>query len=149
MKEEISEEQRADYLDAFNMFDNNQDGTITREKLRNLLLKLNQTVTEDDLKDMISVIDTTGDGKINFEEFVAMMEKRKNEADTEQEIINAFRVFDKDGNGLISKAELTNIMSILGDTLSNEEIEEMIIEADVDGDGFINYEEFVRMMMAK
>ena len=149
MKEEISEEQRADYLDAFNMFDNNQDGTITREKLRNLLLKLNQTVTEDDLKDMISVIDTTGDGKINFEEFVAMMEKRKNEADTEQEIINAFRVFDKDGNGLISKAELTNIMSILGDTLTNEEIEEMIIEADVDGDGFINYEEFVRMMMAK
>lgn len=111
--------------------------------------KLNQTVTEDDLKDMISVVDTKGDGKINFEEFVAMMEKRKDEADTEQEIINAFRVFDKDGNGLISKAELTNIMSILGDTLTNEEIEEMIIEADVDGDGFINYEEFVRMMMAK
>ena len=149
MKEEISEEQRADYLDAFNMFDNNQDGTITREKLGNLMRKLNQTVTEDDLKDMISVVDTKGDGKINFEEFVAMMEKRKDEADTEQEIINAFRVFDKDGNGLISKAELTNIMSILGDTLSNEEIEEMIIEADVDGDGFINYEEFVRMMMAK
>lgn len=149
MKEEISEEQRADYLDAFNMFDNNQDGTITREKLGNLMRKLNQTVTEDDLKDMISVVDTKGDGKINFEEFVAMMEKRKDEADTEQEIINAFRVFDKDGNGLISKAELTNIMSILGDTLTNEEIEEMIIEADVDGDGFINYEEFVRMMMAK
>ena len=131
------------------MFDNNQDGTITREKLENLMRKLNQTVTEDDLKDMISVVDTKGDGKINFEEFVAMMEKRKDEADTEQEIINAFRVFDKDGNGLISKAELTNIMSILGDTLTNEEIEEMIIEADVDGDGFINYEEFVRMMMAK
>ena len=149
MKEEISEEQRADYLDAFNMFDNNQDGTITREKLGNLMRKLNQTVTEDDLKDVISVVDTKGDGKINFEEFVAMMEKRKDEADTEQEIINAFRVFDKDGNGLISKAELTNIMSILGDTLTNEEIEEMIIEADVDGDGFINYEEFVRMMMAK
>ena len=50
---------------------------------------------------MISVVDTKGDGKINFEEFVAMMEKRKDEADTEQEIINAFRVFDKDGNGLI------------------------------------------------
>ena len=116
---------------------------ITREKLGNLMWKLNQTVTEDDLKDMISVVDTKGDGKINFEEFVAMMEKRKDEADTEQEIINAFRVFDKDGNGLISKAELTNIMSILGDTLTNEEIEEMIIEADVDGDGFINYEEFV------
>ena len=77
------------------------------------------------------------------------MEKREDEVDTEQEIINAFRVFDKDGNGLISKAQLTTIMATLGDTLSNEEIEEMIIEADVDGDGFINYEEFVRMMMAR
>ena len=98
---------------------------------------------------MISVVDQKGDGKIDFDEFIAMMEKRKDEVDTEQEIINAFRVFDKDGNGLISKAQLTTIMATLGDTLSNEEIEEMIIEADVDGDGFINYEEFVRMMMAR
>ena len=55
---------------------------------------------------MISVVDTKGDGKINFEEFVAMMEKRKDEADTEQEIINAFRVFDKDGNGLYQRRNL-------------------------------------------
>ena len=149
MIDKISEEQRADYLDAFNMFDNNREGTITAEKLGNLMRKLNQNPTDEDLKDMISIVDKKGDGKIDFEEFVTMMEKRKEEADTEQEIINAFRVFDKDGNGLISKAELTNIMSILGDTLRQEEIEEMIIEADVDGDGFINYEEFVRMMMAK
>lgn len=52
-----------------------------------------------------------GDGKINFEEFVAMMDKRKDEINTEHEIINTFRVFDKDGKGLISKSELTTIMS--------------------------------------
>ena len=57
MKDQISEEQKADYLDAFNMFDNNRDGTITTEKLGSLMRKLNQNPTEDDLKDMISVDD--------------------------------------------------------------------------------------------
>jgi len=47
---------------------------------------------------------------------------------------------------LISIEELTNVIKILGEKLTNEEIEEMIKEADIDGDGFINYEEFVRMM---
>ena len=49
MKDQISEEQKADYLDAFNMFDNNRDGTITTEKLGSLMRKLNQNPTEDDL----------------------------------------------------------------------------------------------------
>ena len=61
----------------------------------------------------------------------------------------AFRVFDKDGNGFISAAELRHVMTNLGEKLTDEEVDEMIREADVDGDGHINYEEFVRMMMAK
>ena len=78
-----------------------------------------------------------------------MMEKKNNEEDTEVEIINAFRVFDTESNGLISNQNLAHIIRTLGETLTDKEIEEIISEADVDGDGFINYEEFVRMMMAK
>ena len=78
-----------------------------------------------------------------------MMEKKNNEEDTEVEIINAFRVFDTESNGLISNQNLSHIIRTLGETLTDKEIEEIISEADVDGDGFINYEEFVRMMMAK
>ena len=65
----------------------------------------------------------------------------------EREIINAFRVFDRDGNGLISKENLTNMISKLGGDLNENEIKDMINQADIDGDGFINYEEFVRMML--
>ena len=75
--------------------------------------------------------------------------KKNNEEDTEVEIINAFRVFDTESNGLISNQNLAHIIRTLGETLTDKEIEEIISEADVDGDGFINYEEFVRMMMAK
>ena len=63
--------------------------------------------------------------------------------------MEAFKVFDKDGNGFLSAAELRHVMTKLGEKLTDEEVDEMIREADVDGDGQINYEEFVKMMMSK
>merc|ERR1711918_308711 len=71
------------------------------------------------------------------------------DTDTEEELIEAFKVFDRDGNGFISAAELRHVMTNLGEKLTDEEVDEMIREADVDGDGQINYEEFVKMMMSK
>ena len=55
----------------------------------------------------------------------------------------------QDGNGFISAAELRHIMTNLGEKLTDEEVDEMLREADIDGDGQINYEEFVKMMMSK
>jgi Ca2+-binding EF-hand superfamily protein len=64
----------------------------------------------------------------------------------EEEMIEAFKVFDSDGNGMISADELKQIMFNLGEKLTEEEVEDMVKEADIDGDGEINYEEFVSMM---
>ena len=61
----------------------------------------------------------------------------------------AFGIFDRDGNGLISAAELRHTMTNLGEHLTDAEVDEMIREADISGDGHINYEEFVSMMMGK
>ena len=68
---------------------------------------------------------------------------------TESTKVDAFRVFDKDGNGYISAAELRHVMTNLGEKLTDEEVDEMIREADIDGDGQVNYEEFVTMMTSK
>ena len=70
------------------------------------------------------------------------------DTDSQEEIQEAFKVFDKDGNGYISAAELRHVMTSLGEKLTEEEVDEMIREADVDGDGQINYEEFVKMMVS-
>ena len=78
-----------------------------------------------------------------------MMARKMKDTDTEAEISEAFRVFDKDGNGFISKAELSYVMTNLGERLTVQEIDERIREADIDGDGQVNYEEFVKMMMSK
>ncbi|CAB4308888.1 unnamed protein product [Prunus armeniaca] len=69
------------------------------------------------------------------------------DTDSEEELKEAFRVFDKDQNGFISAAELRHVMTNLGEKLTDEEVDEMIREADVDGDGQINYEEFVKKLL--
>jgi|EP00970_Alexandrium_tamarense_P019060 calmodulin len=94
-------------------------------------------------------IDSDGNGTIDFPEFLTMMARKMKDTDSEEEILEAFKVFDKDGNGFISAAELRHIMTNLGEKLTDEEVDEMIREADIDGDGQINYEEFVKMMMSK
>lgn len=75
---------------------------------------------------------------IEFEEFIQIMMK-KLEKGTVDRLREAFRVFDKDGNGLISSEELRNAMINLGEKMTEEEADEMVAAADSNGDGFIDY----------
>lgn len=82
-----------------------------------------------------------GNGTIDFQEFVAMMARQmKSPQDEEIELRESFKVFDKNGDGFISASELRQVMTTLGEKLTDEEVNEMIKEADVDGDGKVNYE---------
>ena len=110
---------------------------------------LGKNPTDAELKDMINEVDADGNGFIDFPEFLEMMARKMKDTDSEEEMKDAFRTFDKDVNGFISKAELKNIMDNLGESLTEEEVTEMIKEADIDGDWEVNYEEFVKMMMSK
>merc|ERR1712022_73299 len=97
----------------------------------------------------INEVDADGNGTIDFPEFLSLMARKMKDTDTEEELVEAFKVFDRDGNGLISAAELRHVMTNLGEKPTDEEVDEMIREAYVDGDGAINYEEFVKIMMSK
>ncbi|KAL0916275.1 hypothetical protein M5K25_013770 [Dendrobium thyrsiflorum] len=124
-------------------------GCITTKELGTVMRSLGQNPTEAELQDMINEVDADGNGTIDFPEFLNLMARKMKDTDSEEELREAFRVFDKDQNGFISAAELRHVMTNLGEKLTDEEVDEMIREADVDGDGQINYDEFVKVMMAK
>ena len=101
---------------------------------------------------MVNEIDEDGSGTIDFSEFLNLMAKKMKDTDAEEEIVEAFKVFDKESNGFVSIEELRQAMLNLGERCSPEEIEDMIEElkeAQVNESGEINYEAYVKIMMAK
>ena len=90
------------------------------------------------LTDCCTVI--VSEGEIDFAQFLALMAPKMVSTDTDEEVREAFRVFDRDGSGLVSVSELRHVIMNLAEKLTDEEIDDMIREADVDCDGRVNYE---------
>ena len=104
--------------------------------------------SEEELKAMIANCEKgEKNGGIDFNEFIAMMTREG--SDVSEDIAHSFRVFDRDSDGLITKEELMITMNNLGEPLSEEEVITMIEEADLDGDGKINFVEFQKLMENK
>ncbi|XP_057959223.1 calmodulin-like protein 11 [Malania oleifera] len=147
MADVLNEEQIVEFREAFCLFDRDGDGRITVEELATVIRSLDQNPTDQELQEMITEVDADGNGTIEFTEFLSLMARKMKETDAEEELREAFKVFDKDQNGYISASELRQVMINLGEKLTDEEVEQMINEADLDGDGQVNYDEFVKMMM--
>lgn len=116
---------------------------ITAAELGVVMRSLGQRPTEVELRNMVHMVDQDGNGTIEFDEFLIMMSRKLKDSDGDAELREAFRVFDKNGDGFISPTELQHVMTNLGEKLTEEEVDDMIREADVDGDGLVNYDEFV------
>ncbi|XP_064638085.1 calmodulin-A-like [Lineus longissimus] len=149
MAHQLSEEQIAEFREAFSLFDKDNDGTINTTEMGTVMRSLGQNPTLAELDEMIAEVDKSGSGTIDFPEFLTMVARKIKDCDSEEEVKQAFRVFDKDGNGFISAVELRHVMTNMGEKLTDEEVDEMIREADIDGDGQVNYEDFVKMMMSR
>jgi len=148
MVDHISKEQIAEFKEAFTLFDKDGDGTIVTNELGTVMRSLGQNPTESVLQNMLNEVDSDGNGYIDFSEFLVMMTRKIKDSDSDDDLKEAFKVFDKDDNGSISAKELRHVMTNLGEKLSDEEIDEMIREVDINGDGHIDYDEFVKMMLS-
>ncbi|XP_056450328.1 calmodulin-alpha-like isoform X2 [Gadus chalcogrammus] len=106
MADQLTEEQIAEFKEAFSLVDKDGDGTITTKELGTVMHSLGQNPTETELQDMINEVDADGNGTIDFPEFLTMMARKMKDTDSEEEIREAFRVFDKSGKRLPTVAVL-------------------------------------------
>ncbi|CAB3245822.1 unnamed protein product [Arctia plantaginis] len=149
----ITRTQMKEFREAFRLFDKDGDGTITKEELGRVMRSLGQFARVEELQDMLQEVDSDGDGNVSFEEFVSILSKSMggmsgptSAEQEERELRDAFRVFDKHNRGYICASDLRAVLQCLGEDLSEEEIEDMIKEVDADGDGRIDFLEFVRAL---
>ena len=133
--------------EAFTMFDRDKDGLINYIELGNILKSQGFAPTNQELLEMIADVDENEDDKINFEEFLILMHSRLKKADIENELNEAFSVYDKNGSGIISIREFKKIMNSLGDKICEEEINEIIKKVDVKNRGYINYKDLTKIIV--
>jgi len=145
-RQELTPEQKQEIREAFDLFDTDGSGTIECKELKVAMRALGFEPKKEDLKKMISEIDKSGTGIMDFNEFLELMSTKMAEKDTKEEILKAFKLFDDDGTGKISFKNLKRVSKELGENLTDEEIQEMIDDADKDGDGEINEDEFLHIM---
>ncbi|XP_049546104.1 calcium-binding protein E63-1 isoform X2 [Anopheles darlingi] len=153
---------------AFDLLDRDQDGHVTPEELQFMLRNLGIHVRDELIDDLLREASRTGSGLIDETEFlqwVARIQALKDDSNTSssssssnnpaqsadddltQDLVAAFRVFDRDGNGYITRDELKSAMDMIGENVTEYQLNEMLELADADKDGRINYEEFARLLL--
>ncbi|XP_017272868.1 caltractin [Kryptolebias marmoratus] len=145
-KYELTEEQVQEVKEAFDLFDTDGTGTIDVKELKVAMRALGFEPKKEELKSVVSEFVNDGSGTVYFSEFLNMMTQKMNEKDSKDEILKAFRLFDDDCTGKITFKNLKRVSKELGEIIPDDELQEMIDEADQDGDGEVSEEDFIRIM---
>ncbi|CAD8143599.1 unnamed protein product [Paramecium octaurelia] len=135
-----------DLQKEFQRLDENNDGFLSKDELLKgyLQIQTDNKLVEDEVERILEIIDINRSGQIDFSEFcMAAMNQEK--LLSVQRVEQAFKIFDQNGDGFISKKELEAIMGDLGDDVWNQ----ILTDCDNNGDGQISHEEFVKMLKNK
>merc|ERR1712241_1264183 len=148
----FTEDQVEDFKEVFQLFDTKGDGLIQVTQVGDVLRALGQNPTEGDVKKLVQSTNSKGgpDARVTFETFLPLLQavSGKKITDTVDDFVEGLRHFDKEGNGRISAIELRHLLTGLGEKMSEEEVEQLI-HGKEDSQGNINYEEFVKMVLAQ
>ena len=149
MSESLSIETRNKLKANFNNFDKDQDGLISYQELKELMKQTTKSFIEADLQDLLNETDINEKGQINCKTYIDIITKLNKKNDTDDEIIEVFKIFDKDNSGLISTKKIMDVFLKIDENIKEEEVLQMIKECDIDQDGYLNFEEFSHMVKNK
>ena len=134
---------------VFDMFDKDKDGLISINKLGDIMRILGAAPSKIELDNLIYNLESNNNNLISFDNFLILLKNKLENQYTEEDIINEFRKLDKNNNGKINENDLRNLMSKYENPLSNEEIEEIIKEANVDSNNEIDYINFTKILLGE
>ena len=145
-RQELTDEQKQEIKEAFDLFDTDKTGTIDYHELKVAMRALGFDVKKQEVLGLMREYDRDGAGQIEYPDFLEIMTTKIAERDPVEEILKAFKLFDEDNTGRISLRNLRRVARELGENLSDDELQAMIDEFDKDGDGEINENEFLGIM---
>ncbi|KAI5962148.1 CDC31 [Candida pseudojiufengensis] len=145
LKLELLEDQKEEIREAFQLFDMNGDGCLDYHETKVAFRALGFELTKREVLDIIHEYDTDDTNLITYDNFYKTVGEMIVKRDPLDEIRRAFKLFDVDGTGKISVRNLRKISKDVGENLSDEDLQAMIDEFDLDEDGEINEEEFIRI----
>ncbi|KAG0274676.1 hypothetical protein BGZ96_004143 [Linnemannia gamsii] len=140
----------SEFKEAFNLFDRKGSGNIAASSLGDLLRSIGQNPTQSEIQELVAQADPSSTGVVSFDAFskIAMRADGFKPAGTTDQLIEGFKVFDPLNNGTIPATELRHVLTTMGEVLSAEEVDDLMAGALVDKDGLVNYEVFVRDLLA-
>ena len=137
---------------CFNLFDTKKQEFLDAEDLGEILRVFGFRPSEEELHEILLEIDEDGSGEIEFGEFCQLCAKflveEPDEETMKAELKEAFRVYDKEGQGFITTLQLREIISELDQGLTDDALDGIIEEIDEDGSGTMDFDEFCQMMMS-
>ncbi|KDQ15605.1 hypothetical protein BOTBODRAFT_31495 [Botryobasidium botryosum FD-172 SS1] len=143
---ELTEEQKQEIKEAFELFDTDKDGAVDYHELKVAMRALGFDLKKPEVLKILRDHDKQGHGLMEFDDFAKIMSERILARDPLEEIRRAFQLFDDDGTGKISLRNLRRVAKELGEHLDDDELQAMIDEFDLDQDGEINEQEFFAIM---
>eukprot|EP01018_Ginkgo_biloba_P034835 Gb_01086 [translate_table: standard] len=142
---QMTEEQVSRFSEAFCYFDRDNDGLITNKELGITMRSLGENVSEEEVQEMTSAM---GKDVVDLQTFLQMMERRVTEKNTEEELLKAFRFFDRNQTGNIYVGELRHLLTSIGEKLSGDEFDQWIDQdKDCDSNGRIAFEQLVKKLI--
>ena len=137
------------FKSLFYKADKNKDGLISYQELKLLLENCGYPCSEAELQDYVNDVDINENGELNVDSFLDIIENIQKENDTEEELQEVFKIFDKNNTKLITVQNVLDVFSKIDENIKEEEILQMFKECDLDHDGYLNYQEFTRMIRNK
>ena len=132
---------------AFYLFDNDKDGILKSKDFLKILAKNQIRLPESSAKKLLGDYNNNeNETDVSMKDFISLINTRMKKVESEEELVEMFKIFDKKGTGKVSSGDIRAVLDDIDEPISQQELEELMLNWDKNKDGFLDFSEFKEMM---